>query len=72
MPSQVILLPRHLLTLLIKIQGDAETAQRSLEDAIDLKDNHRINIAARLALANLLFVQGKYGPALERCALAPN
>lgn len=49
------------------MQGDAETARRSLEDAIDLKDNGRVNIAARLALANLLFVQTKYGPALERC-----
>ena len=48
------------------VQGDTETARRSLEDAIDLKDNGRTNIAARLALANLLYVQEQYGPALER------
>ena len=50
------------------MQGDADTAKRSLEDAVDLKDNGRVNIAARLALANLLFVQGKHASALERQA----
>lgn len=33
---------------------------------MDLKDNGRVNIAARLALANLLFVQGNHASALER------
>ena len=48
------------------MQGDVETAKRSLEDAIDLKDNGHANIAARLALANLFFVQGNYASALDR------
>ena len=50
------------------LQGDTETARKSLEDAVDLKDNGHVNIAARLALANLLFVQGKHALALERQA----
>ena len=53
---------------MLGMQGDTETARRSLEDAINLKDKGRTNIAARLALANLLFVQGSYASALERQA----
>ncbi|DBA73696.1 TPA: hypothetical protein ACH3X2_009676 [Trebouxia sp. C0005] len=59
-------LPRLMDAQLTLARGDVETARRSLEDAVGLKDNGRQNIAARLALANLLFVQTKYGPALER------
>ncbi|KAL3140102.1 hypothetical protein ABBQ38_004382 [Trebouxia sp. C0009 RCD-2024] len=59
-------LPRLMDAQLTLARGDVETAKRSLEDAIDLKDNGRVNIAARLALANLLFVQGHHASALER------